>query len=73
MSQKSDILAALKHGEEMTPLPALNRFGCMRLAARIGELKEDGILIATRDVTLPSGKTVTGYRLDVKGQLSLEV
>ena len=73
MSQKSDILAALKNGEEMTPLPALKRFGCMRLAARIGELKEDGWPIVPRDVKLPSGKTVAGYRLDTTGQLSLEV
>ena len=63
MSQKSDILAALKRGETLTAMDALTRFGCFRLAARICELREDGWSIVSDDLTLPSGKTVAAYSL----------
>ena len=73
MSQKSNILAALKAGERLTPLDALERFGCMRLAARIGELLYDGWPIVKEDVVIrpgePTQKTVAGYRL--VGQMGL--
>ena len=42
MSQKSKILEALKRGETITPLDALNRFGCFRLGAQIFDLKAEG-------------------------------
>jgi hypothetical protein len=41
-SQKDQILEALLAGEILTPLDALNRFGCFRIGARIEELKSAG-------------------------------
>ena len=38
MTQTDEILQALRAGERLTPLAALERFGCFRLAARIHEL-----------------------------------
>lgn len=44
------ILNALLNGEELTPLDALRRFGCFRLAARIFDLRKEGYVIeATGD------------------------
>ena len=63
MSQKADILAALKRGETLTPIDAEQRFGCMRLAARICKLKKEGWNITSDDLTLPSGKIVAAYSL----------
>ena len=47
MSQADDILAYLKTGATLTPLEALSRFGCLRLAARKRELCEAGYRIET--------------------------
>ena len=63
MSQKSDILAALKRGETLTAMDALTRFGCFRLAARICELRQEGWNIVPDDLALPNGKTVAAYRM----------
>ena len=41
MSQKTAILDMLKRGP-VTPLDALSKLGCFRLAARVRELLEDG-------------------------------
>ncbi len=58
MSQKSDILAHLLKGEEISRLPALHLFGCMELSARICELQHDGYEINTkfRNITKSNGK-----------------
>lgn len=43
MSQADDILEYLReHPEGITPLEALDRFGCMRLAARVSDLRRAG-------------------------------
>ena len=63
MSQKADILAALKRGETLTAMDALTRFGCFRLAARICELKQEGWNIVSGDYYLPNGKIVAAYRM----------
>lgn len=36
------ILSALKSGRSITPLEALRKFNCMRLGARIWDLKQAG-------------------------------
>lgn len=38
LSQEQKILAYLKDGHTLTPLEALNKYGCFRLAARINAL-----------------------------------
>ena len=47
-TQRDQILAALKQGDTLTPIDALRRFGCFRLAARINELRDEGVQINTR-------------------------
>lgn len=42
MSQTTAILKALQSGDKITPLDALKRFGCFRLAARIEEIRKLG-------------------------------
>ncbi len=47
VSQAASILAHLQGGNSITPRDAIQLFGCMRLAARIAELREQGHAIAT--------------------------
>lgn len=44
-SQREAIAKYLKSGKSITPLEALHKFGCMRLGARIWELKQQGARI----------------------------
>lgn len=59
------ILKALKNGEKLTHLKAEERFKCLRLGARIYDLKQKGHDIQRRMVTVPSGKRVAEYWLDI--------
>lgn len=65
MSQCDDILGHLKRGP-ISAIEALNSYGCFRLAARIKDLRKQGHDIETRDLELPSGKTVAEYYLKEK-------
>ena len=47
ISQTSRILEYMRAGNSITPLDALRLFGCMRLGARIYDLKQDGHVINT--------------------------
>jgi len=46
-SQSQNILDHLDSGKSITPLEALERFGCFRLGARIWDLKRKGYNIIT--------------------------
>ena len=46
-TQKEAILEYLKEHGSITPLEALDKFGCFRLSAVIFELREDGYVITT--------------------------
>jgi hypothetical protein len=46
-SQRDQVRAALEAGQRLTPLDALRRFGCYRLAARIDEIRRDGTNVIT--------------------------
>ena len=48
MNQTSQILNHIKTHGAITPLMALERYGCMRLAARISDLRQRGHKIETR-------------------------
>jgi hypothetical protein len=61
-TQNEMILAYLKKGKSITPLDALNKFHCFRLAARISDLRNDGLNIATKYVT-KEGKNYASYKL----------
>lgn len=61
-TQCDRIICHLSTGKPISPLAALNRFGCFRLAARIKDLRKDGHKIKTERVTR-RGKTFAEYRL----------
>lgn len=60
-TQSQKILNYLKSGKGLTPITALNKFGCFRLAARIAELRKDGHTIFTDTIT-KKGKTFASYK-----------
>jgi len=47
MSQRDMIRQDLLDGKVITPIDALDKYGCYRLAARISELREEGMPIVT--------------------------
>ena len=51
-SQRAKILDWMLDGNRITPLEALRLFHCMRLGARIFELKENGVPIEDRYITV---------------------
>ena len=62
MSQCKDIKAHLQAGYSLTALEALQRFQCFRLAARIADLKKEGmhidaVMVADED----TGKVYARY------------
>lgn len=67
-AQAEQILAELRRRNNeglggLTPREAQELFGCMRLAARVHELKRDGHNIQKRMVATPGGATVASYYL----------
>ena len=52
----------LLRGYGITPLQALEKWGCMRLSARIKELRDAGFPIVT-EVAKQNGKTFARYRM----------
>ena len=62
MTQTQRILIYLKTGKSLTPLEALNKFGCFRLAARIADLRRDGHTIWTKYVQKDK-KIFAAYKL----------
>lgn len=64
-SQCEQILEALRQGRELTPLQALNEFGCMRLGARIWDLIRAGYNIQPT-IVHQNGKHFASYKLIVQ-------
>ena len=62
MSKCDRIRSWLRAGKPLTPIEALNRFGCLRLAAWVHELRADGMTIVTERVHR-NGATVARYRM----------
>lgn len=63
-SQKEQILDYLKQGRSLTPMDALKMFGCLRLGARIADIKEMGYLVHTEMVhDRRTGKRYASYSL----------
>ena len=62
MSQNQDILRHLKAGNSITPLDALNLFGCFRLAARIYDLRLQGHWIQSLEAR-EGNKSFAEYKL----------
>lgn len=59
-TQNQQIKDYLNKGKSITPIDALTKFGCFRLAARISDLRKEGLKIVTNNVTV-SGKTFASY------------
>lgn len=59
-SQCKQILTHLKAGKSITPIEALNKYGCFRLGARIYDLRNSGYLIVTKLVE-KNGKRFAEY------------
>lgn len=69
MKQTDKILMYMQTEGEITPLDALREFNCMRLAARISDLRRDGHQISSRivhDVNRYGQRThYAAYKLEV--------
>lgn len=65
LSQNAAILAHLQSGKTITPLEALQEFGCLRLSGRIYDLKQDGHNIHCDRIKTKTGKVIGRYRLAV--------
>lgn len=63
LSQCNMIADWLNAGYSITSLEALERFGCLRLASRVHDLKERGLNIGKKIITLPNNKRVCEYFL----------
>ena len=48
MNQTDSIMEYLLTGAEITPLEALTKFNCLRLAARVYDLRKEGVDIDER-------------------------
>ena len=62
-TQNEQILKHLQKGKSLTPIKALDKFGCFRLSGRICELRERGHDINTEMIKLKSGKRIAKYYL----------
>ena len=63
MSQNKQIADYLNKGKKLTPIDALNKFGCFRLAARIADLRNEGMNIVTNTIKLENKKQIAQYSL----------
>ena len=63
MSQNKQIADYLNKGKKLTPIDALNKFGCFRLAARIADLRNEGMNIVTNTIKLDNKKQIAQYWL----------
>jgi hypothetical protein len=69
MRQVDAIRSFLLEGNSLTPIDALERFGCFRLAARIDDLRQEGLDIETVKERR-NGKSYARYKLrDKQGSL----
>ena len=69
MTQHAAILHAFERGARLTPMDALSRFGCMRLAARVHDMRMAGLDVRSRLVER-GGKQVACYWLHRKSKAS---
>lgn len=65
MSQQNDIVHHLHHIGPITPLEALQRYGCFRLSAIIFDLKKMGYDITTTMVS-NGKKRFASYKIERK-------
>ncbi len=66
-SQSKQILEALLAGRKLSPIEALNDYGCMRLGGRIFDLRDAGWSISDEWYETKSGKRVKRYFIPADG------
>lgn len=62
-SQRQEIKEHLESGRSITPIEALNLYGCFRLSGRIYELREQGMNISKVMAEASNGKKFAKYKL----------
>ena len=62
-SQCKQIAAWLRSGRSITWPESMELCGCQRLASRINDLKNQGMVINSERIVLPNGKRVAKYTL----------
>jgi hypothetical protein len=66
-TQAATVLRHIKRGW-ITPMQAFEQYGITRLAARVFELREEGHIVKTKSVKVPTrtgrDAVVTAYKLD---------
>lgn len=65
LTQKQAILEHLQSGKTLTAMSALKLYRCMRLAARIKDLRDEGHTITSTSKPVHNGPTITEYKLVV--------
>ena len=63
-SHSEQILEHLRGGNKLTPLEALELFGCFSLSQRVTDLRKKGHKIITTMITTNSGKRIAEYHLE---------
>jgi hypothetical protein len=61
-AQSLMIMKYLATGKPITALQALNKFGCFRLAARIHEMRSEGLAINEKTIN-KNGKRFSQYQI----------
>ena len=64
ITQLQNIEQHLVEGKTITPIEALNLYGCFRLAARISDLRNDNMKITTTRIT-KNGSTFASYKMEL--------
>lgn len=68
-SQNARILAYMQKGGRITSLEALARFNCLRLSARIKDLRDKGYRVCSQMIKLKNGKRVKQYFMEVEHEI----
>ena len=69
-TKKDDIRAALLRGEVLSPLIALNKYRCLSLSQRIGNLKGEGLVIKSE---FPKGAPYKIYWIEKSEGNQMEI
>lgn len=69
MNQTDAILDHLLSGKSITPIDALNLYGCFRLGARVLELRKEGYNIET-EIVHENGKHFARYSMAKKEEIT---
>jgi len=64
MTQEELIQDYLERGHSITPIDALNKFGCFRLGARIWDLRQKGLDIKREMVWVKKNTQVARYSIN---------